>query len=1042
MGRPRSSASVLPSCSLLLLSIAFPAVNPCVLHGQAIFTVNTTTDSDDGSCDATHCSLREAILAANLEAEGATIVFDIPGQGPHTIRPGSNLPFLLGNVILDGTTDPDFAGTPVIELDGTNAGDFAQGLNLAESGNIVRGIVVNRFSDVGISIGSGAQENIVEGCYVGTDVTGSVALGNGNIGILIGQASHNTVGGRSPAARNLVSGNPEGITVVDGTATGNIILGNYVGTDVTGTAAIPNGTGISLLAPGNTVGGIGAGAGNLIAGNTGPGVGLGAPFATGNVILGNFIGVDVTGDQGLGNDIGVWVDNVGGNVIGGVTEGAGNVISGNREGITFWETGATSNRVEGNFIGTNAAGDAAIPNGMGIPVYSPGNLIGGTEAGAGNLISGNDTNGVNFFGEDATENRVLGNLIGTDATGSFALGNGESGIGILGGANDNIIGGSEAGARNVLSGNQFGVLIGDQSTTGTVIQGNYIGTDRSGSVPIPNTQTGILLWGQNTVIGGAASGAGNVISGNEFAGIDLGGGSSGSIIQGNYIGTDASGTVALGNDLGIWFNFSADNLVGGTAAHAGNVISGNTGANIQITGLEASGNTLQGNFIGTDVTGTVALENGRPIQIFDAPENVIGGVGPGAANVISGNSPGITIEGPDATGNVFQGNLIGTDVTGLVTLGNGGAAIRLTTGASDNVIGGPEPGAGNVITGSGWHGIALFADAGTGNLIRSNSIHGNAGMGIDLGRDAVTANDDGDEDTGANNLQNYPEISSAVAAGSAAVQASLNSTPNASFTLEFFSNDACDDTGFGEGETPLGTASVATDASGLGTVTTTFPTLPGTVLTATATDEDGNTSEFSPCREISTLGVSPSPVSRTVTPGQSAAYTLQVTALGGAFDGTLDLTCTGNPAGTTCTFDEDRVTLSSGQGSATMTVTTVAPARVEPRFPAGPPIPPWTTGFGGLAVGLGGVLLIVFWTSTRRRWTVGEASSSRRWPHRGATVAGATVAASLLVLYACGDGGTKPLSGGTTPGNYTLTATASWESVHVSAAVTLVVREP
>jgi titin len=789
------------------------------------------------------------------------------------------------------------------------------------------------------------------------------------------------------------------------------------------------------MAPENTVGGTGAGVGNLISGNTGPGVSLGSPHGTDNVILGNDIGVDVTGNQGLGNDIGVWVSDVANNVIGGTAEGARNVISGNREGVTFWEIGATANRVEGNYIGTNAAGDAAIPNEMGIPVYSPGNVIGGVEAGAGNLISGNDTNGVNFFGENATGNTVLGNLIGTDATGSSALGNGDAGVGIQGGASGNIIGGSDTGARNVLSGNQFGVLIGDQGITGTVIQGNYIGTDISGNAAIPNTQTGILLWGQDNVIGGADAGAGNVISGNNFAGIDLGGGSKGTIIQGNYIGTDASGAVALGNDLGIWFNSSADNLVGGTAAGAGNVISGNTGANIQITGLDARGNTFQGNFIGTDATGTVGLENGRPIQIFDAPDNVIGGAEPGAGNLISGNSPGITIEGPDATGNVFQGNHIGVDATGAAPLGNGGAAIRLLNGASDNLIGGTEPGAGNVIANSGWHGVALFADAGTGNSIRFNSIYDNGGMGIEIGRDAVTPNDEGDVDTGANELQNYPDLTSVGGSGSAAIEASLNSTPSSSFTLEFFSNDACDEQGFGEGKTPLGTASLATDASGFGSVTAAFSGVSGSVITATATDDGGNTSEFSRCSELSTLGISTSPASRTVAPGESATYALTLTAQGGTFQGTVDLGCTGNPGGTTCSFDEDRVTLASGQGSATMTVTTVGPAAVQ--IP-GPPEPPTNPG----PMWVGGLILMGLWLARRERNSplhpLGPGATTPVW-------GGLRVAAALawfLLFTACGDEGTRPPSGGTPPGTYQLTVTASWETVQVSTDVTIVVQEP
>ena len=1102
MGRLQPSRPGVPVfvSALLPLLLSFPP--PTALSAQVTFTVNTTNDVDDGTCNATHCSLREAINAANQEIDGATIAFNIPGVGPHTIRPTSNLPLLLGKILLDGTTEPDFAGTPVIELDGTNAGGFAQGVNVGGSGNTVRGLVVNRFSDLGIGIGAGADGNTVEGCYVGTDVTGSLALGNGNYGILIGQASNNTIGGTAAGARNLISGNPEGIAVVDLTATGNVILGNYIGTDVTGTTAIPNGTGIALLAPGTTVGGAGAGEGNLISGNTGNGVGLGPPDATGTVILGNYIGVDATGTQPLGNDIGVWVDNVADNIIGGTTSGAGNLISGNREGITFWETGATGNLVQGNFIGTNAAGDAAIPNEMGVPVYSPGNTIGGTEAGAGNLISGNQSNGVNFYGEDATGNTVLGNLIGTDATGTQALGNGESGVAVvfapgntIGGtavgagntlsgngiagitlhgpetqgnliqgnfvgtdvsgttsvgngesgiaiqeaASDNTIGGAAEGAGNVLSGNTFGVLIGHNESTGNEIQGNFIGTNAAGDAAVPNIQTGILLWGQNTLIGGEEAGAGNVISGNVFAGIDLGGGSSGTIIQGNFIGTDATGAVAMGNDLGIWVNFCADNVIGGTASGAGNVISGNTGANIQITGIDAAGNSVQGNFIGTDVTGTVALVNGRPIQIYDAPDNTIGGTEAGAGNLISGNTPGITIEGPTATGNVLQGNYIGVDVTGTAPLGNGGAGLRLTNGASNNTIGGAESGAGNIIANSGWHGVAVFPDAGTGNLIRSNSIFDNGGMGIEIGRNSVTPNDEGDADTGPNNLQNYPEVTSVVADGSAAIQASLSSTPSSSFTLEFFSNDACDETGFGEGQTPLGTASLTTDASGFGSVTGAFSGLTGTVVTATATDADGNTSEFSECAAISTLGVSPSPATQTVTPGQSAPYTIIVTAQGGTFEGTVDLACSGNPTGTTCTFDQDQVTMASGQASATMTVTTVAPASVGPSTPAPSapgegPTAPGTVWLAVLLSALGLASLVARGRAEDEKARVGSRSLLR------SIATGALGAGLLLALGSCGDDGTKPPSGGTPPGSYEMTVTATWESVEVSTTVTMIVQ--
>jgi hypothetical protein len=367
-------------------------------------------------------------------------------------------------------------------------------------------------------------------------------------------------------------------------------------------------------------------------------------------------------------------------------------------------------------------------------------------------------------------------------------------------------------------------------------------------------------------------------------------------------------------------------------------------------------------------------------------------------------------------------------------LGNAGAAIRLTNGASNNTIGGAESGAGNIIANSGWHGIALFADAGTGNLIRSNSIFDNAGMGIDLGRDAVTANDEGDADTGANNLQNYPELISVAAGGSAAVEATLNSTPSSSFTLEFFSNATCDDSGFGEGQTPLGTASVTTDASGLGTATAAFSGVTGTILTATATDADGNTSEFSQCGELSLLGVSPSPSTQTVAPGQSAPYTIIVTAQGGTFQGAVDLACSGNPGGTTCTFSQDQVTLASGQASTTMTVTTVAPASTLPSSPGGAsPV--------ALIFWLAALLAPIVLTARAPRRNRGDGTSATgRRSLVPTTALGALGAVLLLASVSCGDDGAKPPSGGTPAGSYDLTVTATWESVQASTTVTMVVQ--
>lgn len=837
----------------IFIAAALLGIQPSGTSGQATFTVNATDDVDDGACNESHCSLREALLAAALEADGAIISFDVPGLGPHTIRPSSPLPSLDGSTTLDGATEPDFAGDPIVELDGTDAGDLTHGINVAGAGNVIRGLVINRFSGNGVNIDAEAGGNRVEGCYIGTDVTGSMALGNGNAGVMIREA----------------------------------------------------------------------------------------------------------------------MDNV----------------------------------------------------------------VGGVEDGAGNLISGNLTNGVSLQGEAATGNTIQGNLIGTDASGTSALGNGDSGVALINAAGDNDIGGTKTGARNILSGNYFGVLVADLSVTGTRIQGNYIGTNASGDQAIPNTKSGIIVWGKETLIGGTGEGAGNVVSGNAFAGIDLGPGSAETVIQGNYVGTDASGSAAMGNALGIFVNLSGANVIGGSGSGAGNVISGNRETNVVIHGLDATGNSLLGNVIGPDATGTVSLDEGRALVIQDAPGNTIGGVGDGAGNVISGNFRGISVEGSAATGNVFQGNYIGVDATGSGAMGNRGAGIRFTNGASGNTVGGTEDGAGNIIANNTWIGVVVLPDAGTGNRILGNAIFDNAKFGIELNRDGVTPNDAGDADTGPNNLQNYPEITSAVGNGGGVIQATLNSAPSSTFTVDFFSDTGCDETGYGEGRTPLGSALLTTDPAGDGIVTVGFSGIAGTLVTATATDVEGSTSEFSACATLSTLAVSSSPETRSVTQGESAVYSISVAAQDGIFEGSLDLACSGNPAGTTCTFDEDRITLNDGEASTTMTVTTVAPAGSMPLDPGGVPRESWE--YWLLAVLAVTAILI----APARAWLSGPCAPPRAKALAEAASAPGVVTILCLIFTACGDDGAKPPSGGTPPGSYSLTVTATWKSVEVTTPVTMVIQE-
>jgi hypothetical protein len=235
--------------------------------------------------------------------------------------------------------------------------------------------------------------------------------------------------------------------------------------------------------------------------------------------------------------------------------------------------------------------------------------------------------------------------------------------------------------------------------------------------------------------------------------------------------------------------------------------------------------------------------------------NLIGGTQANAGNLISGNeAAGIGLFGVGTEGNQIQGNLIGTDITGMSPMGNGISyglpGIRVAEGAANNLIGGTEPGAGNTIAFNGSAGMAINADAGSGNSILSNSVFSNEGLGIDLGDDGVTLNDPLDNDAGPNDLQNYPIITAVIPRGkSVMIYGFLASAPGTRYRLEFFSNDECDPSGYGEGQAYLGSASVRTNRSGIWSFIITLPvSLPqGASVTATATDPAGSTSEFSQC---------------------------------------------------------------------------------------------------------------------------------------------------------------------------------------------------
>ncbi len=710
----------------------------------ATFLVNTTADSGAGS-------LRQAILDSNAATGGtSTIDFAILGQGVQTIVPISPLPAMTSSMLIDGFSQPGYAGTPIIELSGREEGS-GDGLTITGSGSTIRGLDIDNFSQgAGIHItGTGATRNWVYGNFVGTDPTGTHSEPNYSGVAIDGGASNNLIGTNGNGAddqaeRNLLSGNLfAGISISGGGTDGNAVAGNFLGTDISGSVALDNGTqavsdsqgyhfgggvAVSGGASDNRIGTDGAsvddvGERNIIAGSGNDGIDIYGDGTDENVVAGNFIGTDLTGTVSLG----IAADGV------------------------FLAEGASF-----NWIGVNPVGGTAV-------------------ADEGNVISGTGSDGVGMASLGTDDNVVAGNRIGTDVKGRVAVGNAAQGIEVDSGSVDNTIGGVASGSGNVISGNQAsGVWINGDGARGNVIQGNTIGTDVTGTISLGNAYWGVILQeAANNTVGGSTTGAGNVVSGNDQGGVAIHGiDAIGDVVQGNLIGTDVTGTQELGNGysgvyVGDWGNSgdaASDATIGGTVAGADNVISGNGNWGVWITGAGTTGVVVQGNLIGTDLTGTVAFGNlFAGVQIDSgALEDTIGGVTAGAGNVISGNDQdGVVITGQGSNDNQIAGNDIGTDRTGTATVPNDGAGILVETGASNNTIGGSTADAGNLITDNSGPGVVVGSSAGDsssiGNQITANRIFGNTGQAIDLGDDGVTYNSSSPRQR-PNNFQNFPSI--------------------------------------------------------------------------------------------------------------------------------------------------------------------------------------------------------------------------------------------------------------------------------------------
>lgn len=415
-------------------------------------------------------------------------------------------------------------------------------------------------------------------------------------------------------------------------------------------------------------------------------------------------------------------------------------------------------------------------------------------------------------------------------------------------------------------------------------------------------------------------------------------------IAGNFIGTNAAGTAANGNPAGgyaIRQDSGNNNVIGGPGAADSNLLSGDTQGAVSID--NGDGTLIQGNYIGTDITGTVSLNGTGSRTGVTIRGPVVGATSNTAifGNLISGNSGGGVVT-TSAGGLLLQGNLIGTQRDGVSALGNGQAGVYIPAGTG-NAVGGTSPGQGNSIAFNQGFGVWLAGANSFTNSVRGNSIYSNTMLGITLASSATPlANDACDVDINlANRGQNYPVITSAaIAAGNVTISGTLNSVASTSFRIEFFSNVSAHPSGNGEGQTFLGFTNVMTDAgcnASFGPLVFAVP--PGqTIFSATATDPDGigNTSEFSvafpPAAAVlpPTISKSFGAMSIPLNGSTSLSFTISnpngATALSGI--GFTDLLPTGlvvsTPNGLSGSCGGGTITASAGSGAVSLTGASLA----------------------------------------------------------------------------------------------------------------------
>ncbi len=573
---------------------------------DVLTAISTQTPSGNAPAGTASNTVKFAI-----DAPGTMQTIDV-GSG----NVAAALPALTHQAFLDGWSQGGaaYAGPPLIVLNGVGAGLGADGLELdaGAGGSTVRGLVVQQFDGNGIEV-KGASGTLTAGNYLGTDAGGTATVGNAGDGVLLDAGARaNTIGGRGAGAGNVIAGNGNGVEITGGGTSGNVVLGNFIGTDRSGTAALGNVNGGIVIdngATANTVGGAAAGSANVISG------GVVVPVQGGNTsqpgavfsispptISGDVARFDVEvnyTDTPPSEMVYVGID-VRGN---GAPLAPLDPLTGQPDYSAFHFSPSSTlgtgwapidSAFPGEFLfhtppppGTQPP-SGLLPNAtylvgtltydlsrfgispdpsLSVSIAGPDTVIGTEQAGDPRTFSfvnatfapgqqpvqaAPATTGIDIKDGGTSGNVVLGNLVGTDRTGTAELGHLTEDVLLQGGTSRNTVGGTAAGSGNVVAGGDDGIVLTDSGTSGNAVLGNLIGTDRSGRADLGNTLAGVLLenGAASDAVGGTAPGTGNTIAFNG-TGVVIGSSASDSATtHDSVLGNRIFGSTGPGIDLG------------------------------------------------------------------------------------------------------------------------------------------------------------------------------------------------------------------------------------------------------------------------------------------------------------------------------------------------------------------------------------------------------------------------------------------------------------------------------------------------------------